>query len=80
MSDKKGDNEMKLGAFHKSPVIYLTTEDDLGKPHLIDPMKFVHPVNASSGVPYLQMISVGSQDKSWRKEGKDDRKCGPLLF
>ena len=34
-------------------------------------MKDVLPVIASSGVPYLQMRSVGSHNISGREEGKD---------
>ena len=28
-SNDKGDNEVKLGATHRSPVIYLTSEENL---------------------------------------------------
>ena len=30
----KGDNEMKPGVVHKSPIIYLTAEEKPGKPQL----------------------------------------------
>ena len=40
----KGDNEMILGAVHRSPGICLTADE-----------RAVRPVIASNGVPFLQM-------------------------
>ena len=49
----KGDKEVKPGAVHSSPGIYLT-EENSGKPHLVDPlMKAERPVIAPNGVLYL---------------------------
>ena len=41
--DKDGDNEVKLGAIHRSD-IYHTTEANHGKPQLGDSSKAVRPV------------------------------------
>ena len=50
------------GAVHRSPGIYLTTEENFGEPQLRDSlMKTIGPVIASSGVPYLQMRSVRAE-------------------
>ena len=35
-ANDKGDNEMKLVALHRSPSIWLTTEETPGKPQLGD--------------------------------------------
>ena len=71
----KGDNELITGAVHRSPDIYLTAEEALGKHELGDRLvKDVQPVIASNGVPYIQMRSVRSHRKSGReKEGKKER-------
>ena len=63
---------MILGAVHRSPDIYLTTEENPGNPQVGDRlMKAVRSVIASNGVPYLQMTSVRSHSTSAReKEGK----------
>ena len=61
LTANKGDNEMIHGAVHRSPSIYLTTEENPGNPQLGDSlMKVVRLVIASVWVPYLEMISVGS--------------------
>jgi hypothetical protein len=50
----KGDNRMKLGTAHRSPGIYLTAEENPGKPQLEDHlMKSVQPVIVSNKVFYL---------------------------
>ena len=67
----KGDNEMIPGAVHRSPCICLTAEENSGKSQLGDSlMKAVWSVIASNGIPYLQMMSVGSRSTLKRqKEG-----------
>jgi hypothetical protein len=55
-----GDNAVKLGAVRSSPGIYLTTEENSGKPQLGESlMKAVRQVIASNEVSYLRMRSVG---------------------
>ena len=50
VANDKGD-KMKLGAVHRFPGIYLTTEENPGKPQLGDGlMKAVRVVIASNGV------------------------------
>jgi hypothetical protein len=67
----KGDNEIIPVAVHRSPGIYLTTEETPRKPQLGDSLNAVWSVIASNGVPYFQMSSVGSGTTSGReKEGK----------
>ena len=61
----KDDDEMKPCYVHRSPGIYLMTEENPGKPQLGDRlMKAVRPVIASNGVLFLQMTSVGSHNMS----------------
>ena len=56
LANYKGDNEVKLGAVHRSPDIYLTAEENPIKSQLEDSlMKAVQPVISLNGVPYLQM-------------------------
>ena len=63
----------KVGNEVRSSGIYLTAEENSGKPQLGDHlMKAVHPVIASNGVPYLQMRLIGSQHVK-KGEGKLDR-------
>ena len=58
VANDKGDNEMILGAVHRSPG--LTADENSRKPQLGDRlMKAVRPVIASIGFPFLQMRSVG---------------------
>ena len=65
----KGDNEMILGAVHRSPGICLIAEENPRKPQL----GAVRPGIALNGVPFLQMRSVGSQRTSGReKEGNKE--------
>jgi hypothetical protein len=54
---------MKLGAVHKSPGIYLSAEENPGKPQLGDRLM---KVIASNGVSYLQMSSVESHSTTER--------------
>ena len=57
----EGDNEMIQGAVWNSSDICLTAVENPGKPQLGDrQMKSVWLANASNGVPYLQIRSVGS--------------------
>ena len=53
---------------HRSPDISFMAMENPGKPKLGDrQIQAVRPVIALSGVPYLQMISVGScYDKAWK--------------
>ena len=60
VANDKGDNEMILGAVHRSPGISLVSDEGA-----------VRPFIASNGVPFLQMRSVGSHSTSGReREGK----------
>ena len=55
LANDKGDNQMIPGAVHRSLDIYLTTEENPGKPQLGDNlMNAVRTVFASKGVSYLQ--------------------------
>ena len=75
-ANDKGDDEMILGAVHRSPGICLTAEENSRKPQLGGRLMKgdVRPVIASNGVPFLQMSSVGSHSTSGReKEGKKER-------
>ena len=66
----KVDNEMILGAVHRSPGICLTAEENSRKP---SDEGTVLPVTASNGVPFIQMRSVGSRSTSGReKEGNKE--------
>ena len=61
VDNDKGDNEMILGAVHRSPGICLTAEENPRKSQLGDRLtKAVRPVIASNGVPFLQIRSIGS--------------------
>ena len=52
----KAKNQIIPGAVHRSPGIYLTTEENSGKPQLGDSLrKAMRSVIVSNGVPYLQM-------------------------
>ena len=76
VANDKDDNEMILGAVHRSPGICLTADENPKKPQLGDCLMkgVVRPVIASNGVPFLQIMSVGSHRKSGRvKEGKKER-------
>jgi hypothetical protein len=63
----KGDNEMKPGAMHRSPGIYIMAEINPRKPQLD------HLTKASNGVPYIQMQSVESHSISGRE--REDTRC-----
>ena len=66
------DIENIPGAVHRSPGIYLRTEENPGKPQLRGRlMKTVRPVIALNEVPYLQMRSPG-RDKEGNEEGTED--------
>jgi hypothetical protein len=72
VANDKGDNEMILVAVHRSSGICLTAEENPREPQLEEGA--VQPVNASNGVPFLQMRSVGSHSTSGReKEGNKER-------
>ena len=63
-----GDNEVKLGAVHRSPGIYLTATENPGKPQLGDRLvKVVRPVITSNGVLYLK-ITQHQKEKEGNKE------------
>ena len=65
LSANKGDNVMKPGAVHKSPGIYLTSEENAKRPS----MKTRHRLKRSL---YLQMRTLGEHSTSRRKkEGMD---------
>ena len=64
-----GDNEVKPRAVHVSPGIYLTAQENSGKPELGEPLKALRPHSYISNVVfYLQMRLVGSHSTSWRRE------------
>ena len=78
VANDKGDNEMILGAVHRSPCICLTAEENLRKPQLSSRRpsdeEALRPVIASNRVPFLQIWSVGSHSTSGReKEGIKER-------
>ena len=76
-ANDKGDNEVKPGAGHKSPGIYLTAEENPGKPQLRDHlMRALRPVIASNGIPYLQMTSVGSHSTPGREREEKKESLG----
>ena len=60
---------------HRCPGVYLTAEENIGKPQLGDRlMKAVRPVITSNGIPYLLIRSVGLHSMSEReKEGNKER-------
>ena len=62
VANDKGDNDMILGAVHRSPGIYLTAEENPRNTSARRPSDewAVQPVFASNGVPFLQTRSVGS--------------------
>ena len=66
VANDKGDNEMILGAVHRSPGIRLTAEENPQKTSVRRPSNegTVRSVIASNGVPFLQMRSVGSHSTS----------------
>ena len=69
-ANNNGDNEMIPEAVHRSPGIYLTTEENPEKPQLGNRlMKAVQPVIATNEVPYLQMRSI---ELHREKQGKDE--------
>ena len=65
-----GDNEIILGAVHRSPGICLTTDENPRKPQLGDRlmMGLCDQSSPQMGVPFLQMRSVGSHSTSGREE------------
>ena len=74
VANDKGDNEMILGAVHRSPGICLTPEENPRKPQLGDCL--IRPVIASNGVPFLQMRSTGSLSTSGREKGGNKERTG----
>ena len=62
---------MKTKAVQRLLGIYLTAEENPGKPQLGDRLKAMRIVVASNKILYLQMRSAGSHSTSGReKEGK----------
>ena len=60
----------------KSPGIYLTAEDVLGKHQSARrlSMKAVLPVVESNGVPYFQMMSLNrTANQGWSEQGSKER-------
>ena len=73
VASDKGDNEMILGAVHRSPGICLRAEKNPRKPQIGDEGA-VRPVIVSNGVPFLQIRSIESHSTLGReKEGKKER-------
>ena len=64
----KGDNAVTQGAVHCSPEIWLTPEENPGKPRIGDAtIKAVQSVIASNRILYLRMRSEESQSTSkWK--------------
>ena len=75
VANDKDDNEMILGAVHRSPDICLTAEENPRKPaRRPSDEEAVRPVIASNGIPFLQMRSVGVPSTSAREmEGNKER-------
>ena len=61
-ANNKGDNEMKPGAMHRSPGIYLIAEENLAKPQIRELMK-------SS----FQITLVGYQGMSGGRKGESGK-------
>ena len=73
-ANNKGD-EMIPGVVHRSPGIALQLRKTRKSSARRPSMKAVQPVIVLNGVPYLQMMSVGSHRTSGReKERKKERK------
>ena len=72
----KGDKEMMPGAVHRSPDIYLTTEEIPGNPQLLDCLtKAARPAMSSDGVPYPS--KRGRQNRTERQERRrKERRIG----
>ena len=72
VANDKGNNEMILGAVHRSPGICLTAEET---PRRIPSDEgAVRPVIAANEVPFFQMRSIGWHSTSGReKEGIKER-------
>ena len=68
VANDKSDNEMILGAVHRSPGICLTSEEKNQKNSARRPSDegAVRRVIASNGLPFLQIRSVGSHSTSGR--------------
>ena len=72
-ANDKDDNKIIPEAVYRSSGIYFTAEESPGKPQLVDRLlKPVRPVNATNGVPYLRIASLGSHSTQVgrRKEGR----------
>ena len=68
VANDKGDNEMILGAVHRSSGIFLTAKEYPRELQLGEGV--LRPVIASNGVSFLKVRSVGSHSTSGReKEG-----------
>ena len=64
---------MKLGAMHRSSGIYVAIEENLRKPWLGDCLKAMKTAIVLSGVPYLQMRSIGSHSTSWKDKVRKNK-------
>ena len=84
VTNDKGDNEMILGAVHRSPGICLTAEENskLQKTSAKGPSDegAVQPIIASNGVPFLQMRSIGSHSTPGREMEGKKRRVGSCVF
>ena len=79
-SNNEGDNELILGADHRSPSICLSAEEKPRKPLLGDPvMKAVRPVIASNRVSYLQITLVGWHNSSGRENERKKERAEIIL-
>ena len=75
VANSKGDNEMILGAVHRSPEICLTAEENPRKAQLGDSLMKGLCDQSSPQMGLLQMRSVRSHSTSGReKEGNKERK------
>ena len=76
LSADKSDNEMIPRSVAGSPSIYVTAEENTGKPQVGDrPINAVRPIITSNEDPYLQMWLSQSQSISGMEmEGMKERK------
>ena len=71
---------MKTKAVQRLLGIYLTAEENPGKPQLGDRLKAMRIVVASNKILYFQLRSVGSHSMSWKRKSIPDRRfsCHPF--
>ena len=75
VANDKGDNEMILGAVHKSPAICLTAEENPRKPQLGDSLMNSHRLKCGPYSPN-EVGRIGQHIR--RGEGRKEEKDGVL--